>query len=248
MLQKLLGSISHLRLLVFACQASGIFPFTWSSPQDGPGSLQFSVPLFLWSFAIQVAQLAQIRLVPLNFRSFSFETVGSLAIGISLSTLYFGSCINYLISLCKSSSLADLLSTLTYEDHYKRNSSRKISLGQMAFATITLACCIFIVVRMTSLRGTVGAVMYFITLTIVLKNVVMVLLYGEILMILADKLEWNSRKCTEEMPLNSCSGVIVVLPKQTMEQQLNLLQRLERQIRQVIRIYCCSTIISHIYL
>lgn len=78
-------------------------------------------------------------------------------------------------------------------------------------------------------------IMYFVTVVTLLRNTLIVLLYREILMVLADKLECNTEGYAKQMPLNSSSDVAVVLPEQIMEQQLVRLHRLERQIREVSR-------------
>lgn len=77
--------------------------------------------------------------------------------------------------------------------------------------------------------------MCFVTFLTLLRNALIVLLYGEILMVLADELEWNTEVHAKQLALSSSSDVAVVLPNQILEQQLVCLQRLERQIRDVSR-------------
>lgn len=234
MLQKLFSSASRLRLLLLACQAIGLFPFAWSSHE--PDAVQFSIPLFLWSLALHVVQMIQLFILPISFSSSLSNTVASTAILLSYLTLFLGCFLSHLVQFCKGSTLADLLPTLTLKH---RNTFRKISvsssLGQVAFAVVTLASCIICVKNMIIVPDENTKIMCFVTFLTLLRNALIVLLYGEILMVLADELEWNTEVHAKQLSLSSSSDVAVVLPNQILEQQLVCLQRLERQIRDVSR-------------
>lgn len=238
MLQKLFTSTLRLRVLLLAYQILGLFPFAWSSPLEEQVSLHFSVPLFLWSCTLQVVQMIQIFILPLSFPFSSSNTVGSIASFISFLTLYFGCFLGHLTQICKCSTLADLLSKLTFEHHnqkFSRRFSVSVILGQVTFATVTVASCIISVKKLIIIPSVNVKIMYFATVVILLRNTLIVLLYREILMVLADKLECNTEGYAKQMPLNLSSDVAVVLPEQIMEQQLVRLHRLERQIREVSR-------------
>lgn len=87
MLTDCARSASGLRWLVLMQQVMGQFPFAWPSPGEGKGAPEFSVPLFLWTLALQVARVSAAALQ--NFVAFATKAI---SVECLYSYLYLPTC------------------------------------------------------------------------------------------------------------------------------------------------------------
>lgn len=209
MLTACIRSVSRLRWLILAQQVMGLFPFMWSSPEEGKEAPKFSVPLFLWTLTLQVVRVSSAVLQNFLLFSMDAEKVSDVVKGsvfVFANTLLS---VSQLLQLLNSKRLVEILSELKYEDHVGQKTWRRRSFCD------AVGHYVFIVVFVLGITAAALQIKWDdLHYILVMSNKALViafalifsLLYQELLLILSSKLERLTSECAVQAGLTRSQG------------------------------------------
>lgn len=245
MLTDCARSASGLRWLVLMQQVMGQFPFAWPSPGErkGKGAPEFSVPLFPWTLALQVARVSAAALQNFVLFSIDAEKVSDVIKG---SAFVFANTVlsaAQLLQFLNSKRLAEILSELKSEDHVGRKNWRKLPfydiVGHYAFVAVYVLgiAASALHIRWNDMHH---ILMVSNRALLIAFALVFSLLYREMLLTLSNKLERLTRESVTQAGLTRsrepARNVEAVSPPGDSEDEPRralLLHRLERHFREV---------------